>query len=380
VRSEPSADGETPGSPFERRLYRLRDELHDEGMPLPVDGPAGLRLLAEVTYARRPPHHERHVPGYGALVFPVRPDWTKSPQVPLVLPADRVDPAVLRRYADGRSTFIVVTSAGMAGLAAFEHDAGNELSAVHLQHTGAVVVQRTEPGVVRVCAPGGVVVWTGSRWLFRPLAEEYVRAVECLVPHSGRDVLAGLLELAVHTLAASRIGATLIWNLDGAPPIDRRSGMLELAGSLTGPPLSVTRRAHFPAVRSVLSQVDLATVIEADGTIGPIGVRLNHTIPSGDLVPAMGGARHTSAQRFTHEVPGVLAVVISESGRVTVYSRGVIAAEMMTRRPATHSAARTPPPTTPAMTGVRCASEQADAQGGSDQPARHAVEQVRPHR
>jgi len=47
VRSEGSADGETPGSPFERRLHRLREELHDDGVPLPVGGPAGLRLLAE---------------------------------------------------------------------------------------------------------------------------------------------------------------------------------------------------------------------------------------------------------------------------------------------------------------------------------------------
>jgi len=342
VRSEGGADVDRPSSPFERRLRRLREELHDEGVPLPLEGPAGLRLLAELTYARRPPHHESLVPGYGALVFPVRPDWTRCPQVPLLLPGDSVDPAVLRRYADGRSTFIVATSAGLVGLAAFEHDAGDELSAVRLQHTGAVVVQRTTPGVVRVCAPGGVVVWSGSRWLFRPLAEAYVRAVEHLVPPSAADVLAGLLELAVHTLAASRLGATLIWNQDGAPPNDGRSGMLELAGSLAGPPLSVTRRAHFPAVRSVLSQVDLATVIEADGAIGPIGVRLNHSARAGALVPAMGGARHSSAQRFTFDVPGVLAVVVSESGRVTVYARGAIAAEIPTRpakpvRPAVES-------------------------------------------
>jgi predicted RNA-binding Zn-ribbon protein involved in translation (DUF1610 family) len=250
----------------ERRLRRLREELDDEQVPLTVDGPSGDRLLAEVAYARRPLHHENHIPGYGALIFPGVPDWDACPQAPLLVPAPDVPPAVLRRYADGRSSFVVVTPDGLSGLATFEHSVEDE---------GA----------------------------------------------------------AVHSLASARVGATFVWNLDGCPPGDTRGGLVELGRAIDGPPLSVARRGHFPALLSVQAQVDLATVVAADGSVGPIGVRLDHSPRAAEIVPPTGGARHTSARRFTFDVPEVLAVVVSESGRVTVFSGGAIAAEITPDQP-----------------------------------------------
>ncbi len=312
---------------MERRWRRLREELADEHVPLPLHGRAGLHLLAELHYARRPPFHENRVPRYGALVFPGVPDWDRSPQVPLLVPADGIGVEVLRRFADGRSSFTVTTPQGLSGLASFEHSLEDEVEVVRLQRTGATVVQRNA-GLVRVCAPGGVVIWNGSQWLVKPLAEDYVRVVARLAPHGDRAVLGGLLELAVHSLAAARVGATLVWNVDGCAPGDSRGGLAERGGAHAGPALSVARRAHFPALLSALSQVDLATMVAADGAVGLIGVRLQHTQRAGELVPPIGGARHTSARRFTFDVAGVVAVVVSESGRVTVFSGGAVVAEI----------------------------------------------------
>lgn len=313
---------------LERRLRRLREELVDEEMPVPLDGPLGNRLLAELAFARRPPQHEGRPPQYGALVFAGVPDWDESPQVPLLVPGPDVATDTLRRYADGRNSFVVFTLEGADGLATFEHSVEDELAAVRLQRSGALVVQRDRAGRVRLCTTAGIVLWNGSRWQFKPRAEEYVAALGRIAPQADRAVLAGLLELAVHSLASARVGATLVWNLDGRPPTDERDGLVELGRSFVGPALSVARRGHFPALVSVLSQVDLATVVAADGAVGPIGVRLDHTAEAGTVVPPMGGARHTSARRFTFDVPGVLAVVVSESGRVTVFSGGSIAAEI----------------------------------------------------
>jgi DNA integrity scanning protein DisA with diadenylate cyclase activity len=317
----------------ERRLRRLEEELRDERVRLPLDGPDGRRLLAELAYARRPLHHESRIPGYGALVFAGVPDWDACPQVPLLVPAPDVPAEVLRRYADGRSSFVVVTPDGIAGLATFEHSVEDEGAAVRMQRSGAVVVQRTRRGAVRVCAGHGVVLWNGSRWMFKPRAEDYVRALRRLAPHADSAVLTGLLELAVHSLASARVGATFVWNLDGRPANDPRDGLLELGRAITGPPLSVARRGHFPALVSVESQVDLATVVAADGSVGPIGVRLDHSPAAGAVVPPTGGARHTSARRFTFDVREVLAVVVSESGRVTVFSGGAVAAEISPDQP-----------------------------------------------
>jgi hypothetical protein len=313
---------------LERRLRRLREELTDEQMPVPLDGLLGNRLLAELAFARRPPQHEGRPPEYGALVFPGVPDWDRCPQMPLLVPGPDVPTETLRRYADGRNSFVVFTPEGAGGLATFEHSVEDELAAVRLQRTGASVVQRDRAGRVRLCTTAGIVLWNGSRWQYKPRAEAFVSALAETAEGADPAVLAGLLELAVHSLAAARVGATFIWNLDGRAPTDERGGLVELGRAFVGPPLSVARRGHFPALVSVLSQVDLATVVAADGSVGPIGVRLDHTARAGTLVPPIGGARHTSARRFTFDVPGVLAVVISDSGRVTVFSGGEVAAEI----------------------------------------------------
>jgi hypothetical protein len=313
---------------LERRARRLYEELLDEQVPGGWVASLSAPLLRELSYARRAVRHEGRIPRYGSLVFAAVPDWDQAPQAPQLVSAGNVDSETLRRFADGRSSFVLVTPEGVAGLASFEHSVEDEVSALRLLRTGAVVVQRNERGGVRVCDPGGVVLWTGSRWLFKPRAEFYGRVLHRLAPHADAAVLTGLLELAVHSLAAARVGGTFVWNLDGCPPDDRRGGLVELTGAITGPELSVARRAHFSAILSVASQVDLATIVAADGRVGPIGARLDHSARAGTLVAPIGGARHTSARRFTYDVPGVLAVVVSASGRVTAFTGGAIAAEI----------------------------------------------------
>jgi hypothetical protein len=313
---------------LERRARRLYEELLDEQVPGSWVASLSAPLLRELTYARRAVRHEGRIPRYGSLVFGSVPDWDQAPQVPVLVSAGNVAAETLRRFADGRSSFVLVTPDGIAGLASFEHSMEDEVSALRLLRTGTVVVQRNERGGVRVCHPDGVVLWTGSRWLFKPRAEVYGGVLHRLAPHADAAVLTGLLELAVHSLAAARVGGTFVWNLDGCPPDDRRGGLVELAGAITGPELSVARRAHFSAILSVASQVDLATMVAADGRLGPIGVRLDHSARAGTLVAPLGGARHTSARRFTFDVPGVLAVVVSASGRVTAFTGGAVAAEI----------------------------------------------------
>jgi Probable sensor domain DACNK len=309
-----------------RRLARLREELIDEAMPLPLVGPRADDLLAELHYARRPPQHESRSSPFGALVFSEEPRWERSPLQPLHIPCHDLTAEVIRRFADGRSSFMVREPDAPISLASFEHSLADEVSAVALQRTGAIVVQRIDSGNLRVCAPGGVVHWNGSRWLFKPLAREYVRVISAQEPACDHSVLSGLLELAIHSLASARVGATLVWNYDGTPVADPRDGLLESGRAFLGPPLSVVDPTHYAALRSALGQVDLATVVAADGQIGPIGVRLGHRPTTALLAPPEGGARHISAQRFTHDVHGSLAVVVSASGRVTAFSRGDVLA------------------------------------------------------
>ena len=79
-------------------------------------------------------------------------------------------------------------------------------------HEGSMVTiaQRRPCGLLRGCTDDGVVTWDGSSWHFKPMADDYLDLILRLAPHADRAVLAGLLELAVHALAASGVGATLV--------------------------------------------------------------------------------------------------------------------------------------------------------------------------
>ena len=153
-------DGVETG-PYQRRLARLREELIDEEVPLPLLDMPPDDLLAELHYARRPPQHENRTSDFGALIFREAPRWDRSPLRPLIIPCTDLPAEVVRRFADGRSSFVVREPGRPMSLAGFEHSLADEVWAVALQRTGAIVVQRIYDRGLRVCATGGVVHWTG---------------------------------------------------------------------------------------------------------------------------------------------------------------------------------------------------------------------------
>jgi hypothetical protein len=69
-------------------------------------------------------------------------------------------------------------------------------------------------------------------------------------------------------------------------------------------------------------------------------------------VPATRGARHTSARRFTFDVPQALVVVVSEAGQVTLFSGGAVAAHISASSAEAEST--TSPADAPPSSEVRC--------------------------
>ncbi len=303
-----------------RRVARLREQLLDEDVPLPLDAPQAQVLLEELDYASHPPVHEDRAPRYGSLVsFGARPHWSDL-SVPTRLESAGTDLALLRKLADGRASFVVRTADGTAGLVCFDQSLEYEASAVRLRReTGAFVVQRTRDGLVRACGPDGVITWDSVQWSFKPLAEHHAAPIRRLAPQVDPDVLEGLLELSVHWLGAGRVGATLVLALAGDP---RALPHLELASAVSVAPLHVTRREHFPALLSVLGQMDRAALVAADGGISTLGAGLQWSERSSVLVAPTNGTRHTSARRFSFDEPSSLVIVVSEDGPTTVYSDG----------------------------------------------------------
>jgi hypothetical protein len=100
------------------------------------------------------------------------------------------------------------------------------------------------------------------------------------------------------------------------PPVEER---------LPVPPaLRVNKPAHLAPLRHALAETDGAAVFDAEGVLRHLGVRL---VPSSDAeteVAALGGTRHTSAVRYSHDDPIATVIVVSEDGPVSVLRAGEV--------------------------------------------------------
>ena len=280
-------------------------------MRLPADGPVRMRILDELDHARRPPVHETRRPVYGSLILPPERSLVVGGDLVELHELDGYDRERARSFADGRSTFLVhladvdgsADADGLA-LAHFRRSVSMEADLVEIQEaTEAFIVQRTLLGRPRLFMPDAVVDWNGREWTTRPNAAALLGPLSKIVPTASYDVLRGLLELCVHWLSPGHVGATLVLRLDGGDPVgDPAYGFDEVA-SFPSPRLSVRARHHFSALYTALSQTDLATLVDADGTVRYFGVGLNVSARADLLISDGRGMRHRSARRFTFDHP-----------------------------------------------------------------------------
>lgn len=306
---------------------RLLSEMADDGVAIDADAELWPLIVDELGYARRPPQFERRTPLYGSMVVPDDRALIAAGELVELVPMASLPLEAARRYADGRSTYLVREMDGDTALATFRRNVQYEADMVEVQaDSGAYIVQRTPVlGVTRLFTPANTIEWTGYRWTARPNARAQTERLQPILPQVKPPVLAGLLELAVHWLSPGRVGATLVL------PGEHGPDGLDLQQSMMAPPLSVKVRHHYPALLAALSQTDLATLIDPGGAVRRLGVGL-YSSPEADAEAGSrwGGAgedrtwgmRHRSAARYTYDQPGAVAVVVSEDGPVTVFARG----------------------------------------------------------
>jgi hypothetical protein len=170
--------------------------------------------------------------------------------------------------------------------------------------------------------PDSVVDWNGREWSVRPNARALLEPLSRIVAMAPYEVLRGLLELSVHWLSPGHVGATLLLRLVGGAPEDDPSYGFDAEASFPSPHLSVKARHHYSALLTALAQTDLATLVDADGTVRHFGVGLNLSARADILISDPRGMRHRSARRFTFDHPETVAFVVSEDGPVTVFSDG----------------------------------------------------------
>ncbi len=322
------------------RLARLRDEMADEALPLPLDDPEGEALLEEVLYAQHPATHERFVPRYGCVVFDHGAvtwlDSVRGHRSNRVVDGGGVDPTLLRRFADGRSSFIVREGDEVRGLVCFDRSLEYESNLVELQQSsGALIVQRTGNGLVRICAPDAVIRWDSVAWQVKPRVWRFSPPVLNAVPQAPSDVLERLLEFCVQWISPSPTGAILVWYLAEVDICDLP--FVRLSSAQRTPELT-SERVDFGAILSALGQMDGAGILTKDGRLTHLGAILEPSKRAHELVAAIGGTRHTAARRFSYDEPRTLVFVVSEAGAVSVFSDGARTALMRPDRSPPHLA------------------------------------------
>ena len=306
-----------------RRLQRLAEELEESGLHVEGSAAFGSMLLEEVDHALRPTVHERRAASSGTILQP-RSDpatWTAGTELQISrTPLRQPTVAATRRFINGLSSWLVRREDDDdSEWVLFDRPAGSERDLSILADVmGATIVQRHPSGVVRIVGPFGVLRWEGLTWYHEPPVRSWIDSVWA-GPHGGdRKVLEALLLMAVHDLGSLGVGALLVYRPEDCPgpPVEER---------LPAPPaLRVRKPAHLAPLRHALAQTDGAAVFDVEGVLRQLGVRLVPTPDAEIEIDALGGTRHTSGVRYSHDDPTATVIVVSEDGPVSVLRAGVV--------------------------------------------------------
>jgi hypothetical protein len=309
-------------APVTGRLRRLAEDLEENG--LRWEGSDALRsmLLEEIDLALRPAVHERRVASSGTILEPQSdPDaWASGTLLEIVrAPLGEQPLPAARRFADGLSSWLVRHADRPDEWMVFDRAAGSErdlgvLAAV----LEATIVQRHPSGSVRVVGSFGVLRWEGYGWHHEPPISSWVGAVTAGSTSGDPEVLRALLDFAVHDLGSVGIGALLVYrpDADDGPEVEERLP--------TPPALQIRRPFHLAPLRHALAQVDGAAVFDGEGVLRQLGVRLVPSPHAEDNVAALGGTRHTSGRRYSHDDPHATVIAVSEDGPVSVLRNGAV--------------------------------------------------------
>src|SRR3954447_23479952 len=175
-----------------RRLRRLAEELEETG--LHIEGSDAFRtlLIEEIDRALRPPVHERRAASGGTIIEPVSDPATWPSRVGLDIARGAVDQplADARRFADGRSSWLVRHTDGTNEWMVFDRPAGSERDLVVLAAAfDATIVQRHPSGAVRVVGDHGVLRWDGFSWHHEPPIRSWIDSVTGCTAHGDAVVL-----------------------------------------------------------------------------------------------------------------------------------------------------------------------------------------------
>jgi len=298
--------------------------LEESGWPRSKDKPFNSIVLEEIDFALRPNVHERRVPSSGTIVEPTTHPrrWKSGTELSIKrVPLAPENIAGSRRFVDGLSSWLVRHADGSGEWVLFDRPAGSERDLVVMSHViNATVIQRHPAGVVRVAGDFGILRWEGLTWRHEPPVRSWMGVLANGHAPNGLNVVEAMLRFAVHDLGSTGIGALMVFRPlnEPGPTFEERLP--------APPPLSILSAVHLAPLRHALSQTDGAAVFDGEGLLRHLGVRLIPSPKAERKVGALGGTRHTSGLRYSHDDPTAVVIAVSEDGPVSVLQNGEVLA------------------------------------------------------
>jgi hypothetical protein len=316
-------------------LRLVSDELQANELSIPtLRGLSEATVLEELYHVLYPKRHEGLIPPYGVLLAPAPPP-SLAPAISCGLGREvgsGLRKELLRRFADGRQTFVYYAGTNSPVLLRLETSASDELELLNLAHRvgEGLVLKRRKTGLVTIVWQDKVFTVRDREWLVRtPPLGHPIRALwqACGIEGEVAGAVAQrMLQLCWYVLSPQGIGATFVWYL--REPSDEDLAFWREAQDVTSLQLNVQREADYGEIVHLARHWDGAVLVGPGGDVrlikGQLGGFKERTI---DIVKEFRGTRHTSARRFSYEHEKTIAFVVSQDGGLTKFSDGAIVAD-----------------------------------------------------
>ncbi len=228
-----------------------------------------------------------------------------------------------RHLANGSDSFLLYERGQFIGLAFFKNPILSEILFVNaFPPSGGLFIQRNERGGIKFFQGSNIVTLDNRVWHGKPLIKEAAWKISRCIPEIDHLILKCILDFAFHLLSPmNQVGTTIVWWL-------RKNSNLEFEYEENGQSMRefnfyITDDSKLSSLCHYISQTDGALFIDYDGHISHVGVHLESSKKSCDILSQFHGTRHTSAKRFSFDRREALVITVSSNGPVSIFSDGV---------------------------------------------------------
>jgi hypothetical protein len=276
--------------------------------------------LAEMRRLLNPIRHEGHIVPYGFIFANTKNCVEQLMASRRLIQQKNLTPEVARRLADGFHAFVTYVRADrFLGLLCFDPPLIDEARLVEVALDLKGMICRVDTrACVSLYLGAGIASCENRQWSLKPHVQSILEAVTQCVPRADKITLRKLLEFCYYKLSPSRIGATIVWCL--REPTRGEMQKMRPQVNLQPYDLDLTVSNDAAVITHLLSNTDGALIVdEATKALGATA-HLQYSRKSERLIKATEGTRHTSARRFSYDVPKVVVFVVSSDGPVSVFS------------------------------------------------------------